>query len=353
MPRANIDCIRIAGVAGAVPEARVNNLVDQTFCSEEDRKKIVSLTGVPEYRKAPPDLCASDLCLAAANRLLGALNVQASEIDAILFVSMTPDFRVPSTACILQDRLGCSKTVLAYDINMGCSGYLVGLFNAAALIGGAGLDRVLLLAGDTQTKLCHEEDKNVAFILGDAGSATLVERGRTGETLTIESMTDGSRYANLYVPAGGCRVPSDSSTRRVEAQKDGGKRSKEHLYMNGMEIFKFSSTDVVKSLERFLDETQSEVGDYDFFFMHQANKFMNDKMARRLKFPEEKVPYSIGLYGNTGSASIPLTIAHRFSGNSHDSRRRSLLCGFGVGLSWGIADIDLTTTVTPTVAECS
>ncbi len=344
--------VNIKGIAGAVPQAGVDNLVDHVFCSEEDRKKIIDLTGVPKYRKAPAHLCASDLCVAAAEELLRGLQIDFTAIDGIVFSTMTPDYRVPSTACVLQDRLKCSTDVVAYDINMGCSGYVVGLYHACSLIQGAGLKRVLLLAGDTQTKLCHSGDKNVVFILGDGGSATLLESKMGADPITIELRTDGSRFQNLYVPSGGFRNPSDDLSRQVRARADGGVRSDDHLYMNGMEIFKFSSTDVVKSLAGFMEAGDLSSDQVGYLFLHQANKFMNDKIAAKLKFPKEKVPYSIGMFGNTGSASIPLTIAHHFFGRKPSGRHRALLCGFGVGLSWGVVDVVLDNVFAPAIVEC-
>ena len=172
MPKSTFRGVRISGVAGAVPAQAVDTFADHQFCPEEDRRKIIDLTKVKSYRRAPAHVCASDLCQAAAESLLSATGQSAEGIDAVLFVSMTPDFRVPSTACLLQDRLGCASSAVAYDVNMGCSGYIVGLYNACSLITGAGLRRVLLLCGDTQTKLCHPEDKNVVFILGDGSIVT-------------------------------------------------------------------------------------------------------------------------------------------------------------------------------------
>jgi len=344
--------VQIKGVAAAVPQVTVNNLADHVFCSEEDRKKIVDLTGVMGYRKAPAHLCSSDLCVAAAQPLLEGLQIDPKSIDGIIFSTMTPDYRVPSTACVLQDRLKCSTEVVAYDINMGCSGYVVGLYNACAAMQGGGLKRVLLLAGDTQTKLCHAGDKNVVFILGDGGTATLLEANVNAEPITVELRTDGSRFQNLYVPCGGFRSPSDESSRQVRERADGGVRSDDHLYMNGMEIFKFSSTDVVKSLAGFMEAGGLLPDHISYLFLHQANKFMNDKIAGKLKFSKEKVPYSIGMYGNTGSASIPLTITHHFAGRKMSGRHRVLLCGFGVGLSWGMVDVVLDDIFTPAIVEC-
>jgi 3-oxoacyl-[acyl-carrier-protein] synthase-3 len=344
--------IKIAGIAGAVPRNVVDNLVDHAFTPVEDRKKIVELTRVASYRKSPPGMCASDLCAAAAESLLGAAGVKPDAIDAVLFVSMTPDYRVPSTACLLQDRLKCRPTTMAYDINMGCSGFVVGLYNACALIAGAGLRRVLLLTGDTQTKLCYDEDKNVVFILADGGAATLLEADSAAEAITIELLTDGSRFQNLFVPAGGFRRPSNDETREVRQQADGGRRSDDNLFMNGMEIFKFSATDVVKSIAGFMEAESLPADKVDFLFLHQANGFMNDKIARKLNFPPVKVPYTIGHFGNTGSASIPLTMADHFSKNGA-GRVRCLMSGFGVGLSWGVATAVLDNPYTPRVIELS
>lgn len=344
--------IAIRGIAGAVPSGRVRNAVDHEFLPAGERQKIVELTGVLEYRKSTPDLCTSDLCEAAAKELLRSMDVHPTDIDAVLLATMTPDYRAPSTSCILQSRLGCGLSTVAYDINMGCSGFIVGLYNACALIQGAGLKRVLLLAGDTQTKLCYERDKNVVFLLGDAGTATLIEFSDVGEDTKVELFNDGSRFETLYVPAGGCRKPSTDLTRAIVQAPDGGVRSEDNLYMDGMEIFKFSSTDVVKSIKDFLEEERLTVDDIDYLVLHQANKFMTDKIARKLKFPPEKVPYSLQVYGNTAAASIPLTIVHNFQAMSAGGRRRCLLSGFGVGLSWGTALVVLDDTYCPPVIEC-
>lgn len=353
MPKSVFRGVRVKGVAGAVPAAKVDNARDHLFVPEADRRKIIDLTKVAEYRKAPAHVCASDLCQAAAERLLASTGVGAGEVDAIVFATMTPDYRVPSTACLLQDRLKCSSTVAAYDINMGCSGFVVGLYNACSLITGAGLKRVLLLSGDTQTKLCHDEDKNVVFILGDGGTATLLEADAQAPDMTIELMTDGSRFKNLYVPAGGFRQPSTNDSREVRVQADGAMRSDDDLFMNGMEIFKFSVTDVVKSLSDFLAAEQLAAPDVDLLFLHQANHFMNEKIARKLKFTTEQVPYTIGFYGNTGSASIPLTMAHTFASGGANGHTRAVMCGFGVGLSWGMVSATLDGITAPPVVEVS
>ena len=215
MPKSVFTGVRIRGVAGAVPRSKVDNLTDHDFCPLEDRKKIIDLTKVASYRKAPPEICSSDLCAAAAESLFSALALPRGDIDAIVFTTMTPDYRVPSTACILQDRLGCSTTTLAYDVNMGCSGFVVGLYNACTLIKGGGLRRVLLLAGDTQTKLCYHEDKNVVFILGDGGTVNLCVNGSAAreEKLRGRENFEEKRMSNrLFLSVTVCALVSACSS---------------------------------------------------------------------------------------------------------------------------------------------
>lgn len=352
MPKSRFEGVRIGGVAGAVPAGVVDNVADHEFLPEDDRKKIVALTGVKTYRRAADGVCSSDLCQAAAEKLLEGLDLGRGDFDAVVLATMTPDYRVPSTACVLQDRLGFDQSVVAYDVNMGCSGFVVGLYNACSLIKGAGLRRVLLLAGDTQTKLCHPEDKNVVFIMGDAGTATVVEADPSAGDIVVELRTDGGRFESLYVPAGGFRKPSTDETREVRERPDGGFRSDDDIFMNGMEIFKFAATDVVKSISEFMEAEKLTADNVRTLFLHQANQFMNDKIARKLGFSKEQLPYTIQEFGNTGSASIPLTLASHFSrsGPGEDGHR-TVMSGFGVGLSWGVATAELDGVHAPPIVE--
>jgi len=351
MAKVKFNNIVVRGISGVVPKNKVNNLNAHSELTDAEKKKTIKLTGVHEYRKSSADVCASDLCQKAAEILFERLGISPSTIDAILFVSQTPDHRLPSTACILQNKLSCLKSTLAFDINLGCSGFIYGLYTACSLIQGGGLRRVLLLCGDTQTKLGYGEDKNVNFILGDAGTATIIDVKEDVPDIKMTLMTDGSRYDKLIVPAGGCRIPSTDSTRKIEKQPDGGFRSLDHLCMDGMEIFNFSVTDVVQTIREFMAEENIKVEETDCLFLHQANKFMTDKIARKLKFSLEKVPYSLGFYGNTSCASIPLTIAHHFSQMETIGKKHCLLSGFGVGLSWGVIDIIFDDIVCPIIGE--
>jgi len=351
MARTSFSNICISGIAAAVPKGVVNNLDAHPFISPDEKQKTVKLTGMLEYRKASSEICASDLCLKAATDLFAAMNFDPLDVNAIIFVTQTPDYRMPSTACVLQNKLGCSQSTLAFDINLGCSGFVYGLYTSASFIAGGGLDNVLLLCGDTQSKLSYEKDKNVCFIMGDAGTATLVSKRKVSSHINMVLMTDGSRYDKLIVPAGGFRLPSTAETREVKKEPDGGIRSQEHVHMEGMDIFNFSSIDVVNTIKGFLEEYRIDIEKIDYLVLHQANKFMTDKIARKLKFQPEKVLYSLERFGNTSCASIPLTIAHHFSGQREAGIKHCLLSGFGVGLSWGVADVFLDEICCPPIAE--
>ena len=343
--------IKIMGIAGTVPKGIVSNLNDHPNISQDEKKKTIQLTGISEYRKSTEEVCSSDLCQRSAETLFSDMNINPSTIDAIIFVTQTPDYRLPSTACVLQHKLGCNTSTIAFDISLACSGFIYGLYTACSFIEGGGIKRVLLLCGDTQTKLYHKEDKNVSFLLGDAGTASIIDFYKDADPLSITLRTDGSGYDTMIVPAGGFRTPSSEATGKIVVGKNGEIRSDEHLHMQGIEVFKFASTTVVKTIKEFMDNIDITEKQIDYLFLHQANKFMTDKIARKLNIPENKVPYSLEFFGNTSSASIPLTITNHLSKQKESLSKRCILSGFGNGLSWGVADVILDKIYCPPVQE--
>ncbi|MDC1122022.1 ketoacyl-ACP synthase III [Nitrospinaceae bacterium] len=343
--------IRIAGISAAVPKTVVNNFKDHDFVSIKKRADIVKLTGVEEYRKAADGQTTADLCQVATENLFKELDVDPLSIDGVIFITMTPDYVAPSTACVLQDKLGLSTATVAFDVNLGCSGYVYGLYIACSLIQGGGLKKVLLLAGDTQTKLCHREDQNVVFLLGDAGTATIVETCVDAPEIKMRLNTDGSRKDSLIIPAGGFRLPSDSGTKKIREQVDSGIRSAEHLYLDGIGVFNFSITDVAETINDFMEEENLDANNINYFVLHQANKFMIDRIAKKSSFPPEKVLYSLLKYGNTSSASIPLTLLCNSLKMEGKRSQNCLLSGFGIGLSWGVIHISLENVCFPKLSE--
>jgi len=295
-------------------------------------KKISISTGISALRVAQEGVCTSDLCYAAARSLMSETGIGSSDIDALIFISQTPDYILPATSCVLQERLGLAKTCAAFDVNLGCSGYVYGLWMAAGLVSSGLVKRVLLLVGDTISKITSEEDRSVAMLFGDAGSATLVTSGCEDNQLFFNLGTDGSGYESIIVPDGGFRHRPTSDS-MVRAEVDGGKRSAMELVMRGSEVFEFAQSQVPDSIIELLAYAGSPVESIDCFVPHQANKFMLGHLCGKLGIPREKMLVGIGQYGNTSSASIPLALVTELQGRK--DLGNVLLSGFGVGLSWG------------------
>jgi 3-oxoacyl-[acyl-carrier-protein] synthase-3 len=303
-----------------------------------DARRLYTLTGIESRRIAPPDLCASDLCADAAARLLAALKWEKESISALIFLSQTPDYILPATACLLQQKLNLSQSCLAFDINMGCSGYVYGLMTAASLVE-AGLGRVLLLVGDTINRLCSEDDRSVAFLFGDAGSATALECG--ADQLTFLAGTDGRGAEHLIIRAGQSRQRATPELCVRQEVEPGNVRSPQELYMNGAEVLAFALREVPPLFEQIQQESGMDKDAFDAVVMHQANQFMLDALGRKMGLAKDRVPSSVRNFGNTSCASIPVTLSCCLRDRMIDSRLRLAMLGFGVGWSWagGAAEI--------------
>ncbi len=332
---------RIVGIASALPVAVEPVAAYEDRFGAEAVGKISSSTGV-RSRHVAGTICTSDLCAAAAEQLLDGCSVQADTIDTIIFVTQTPDYVLPATACILQHRLGVPVSAAAFDVNLGCSGYVYGLWLAASLISGGGARRVLLLVGDTINRVVSSEDRSVALLFGDAGTATLLEADEQAEPLLFVLGTDGSGEKNLIVPHGGFRHRADNASFLKIERESGNKRSESDLYMNGAEIFSFTLARVPAMVSAVMKAAKASMDDVDGFVFHQANRFMMKHLAKRMSIPEEKLVVGLEHYGNTSSASIPLALCTEMAGRLRTSSSRLLLAGFGVGYSWAgcIASLD-------------
>jgi 3-oxoacyl-[acyl-carrier-protein] synthase-3 len=335
MALAKISGIRIAGVACAVPDTLYPISEFHERYGEEEVTKIVESTGVKQRYQASPGMCTSDLCVAASNRLFAEGGWERSSIDGVVFISQGPDYAVPFTAGTIQRRLGLPTSVAAFDVNLGCSGYVYGLWLAGSLIRGGGLKRVLLIMGDTSTKGASEEDRSVCLLFGDAGSATIVEASDDADEFTFVLGTDGRGEKNLIIPVSGSRRKGDDSTKIRHADKNGNRRSEQELYMDGAEIFAFTLAEVPKMVRQVLEASGKKVDDIESVLVHQANKFIIEYLSKRMKIPLDKVPLSLGEYGNTSSASIPVTMTHCLREQLASGKMDLLMAGFGVGYSWG------------------
>ena len=342
--------VKIEGISAAVPKEKFSNW-DYDKLTEAERRMLIKTTGVETKRIAPLGLTTSDLCFAAAEKLIEELQWRKEDIQVLVFLSQSPDYYLPATAIILQDRLNLPKSCMAFDIGLGCSGFPYGLSIISSLLSTTGLKKGLLVMGDVSSATCSYDDKSTFPLFGDAGTVTAVSFDDSAVPFSFNLNSDGSGYEAIMIKDGGIRnLISEASLSKVKVS-EGIERSSLNLALNGLDVFNFSISRVPEAVREFYDFTHSSERDYDFFIMHQANLLMNETIRKKLKFDSSKVPYSIREYGNTSSASIPLTIVTEL-GDLVKREKASLLCtGFGVGLSWGVVSIHLDKIVCPPLIE--
>lgn len=341
MAQLQFNGIGIRALAACVPaDVSKNEDALKGVVPDDEITKTVNAIGIREKRIAKKDTCASDLCFAAAEKLFADNpDLSRESIDVLLFMSQTADYRTPATAAILQHRLGLSRNCAAMDLSLACSGYVYALSAAFAYAGNPGVKRVLLLDGETYSKVVNPHDRVNAPLYGDAGTATLIEKSDDfGESFFVLK-TDGSGENAVKIPAGGCRIPASLQTLESQTAADGNIRSACEVFMNGMDVFNFAvrcAPDAVKDVAAISGTSPANA---DYVVFHQSNKMMTDFLAARMKIPASKVLYSLNKYGNTSSASIPLTISECLAGNAPGGKL--ILCGFGAGFSWAASVLSL------------
>lgn len=333
--------VGISGITAAVPHKVINNYEYDLYFKKEDIKEIIDKIGVKERRFVDENTCSSDLCFAAAEKLLKGMRINRDEIDLLIFISQTPDFRMPATSVLLQERLKLSSSTITLDINLGCSAFLYGLTVAYSMVTAGGIRKALILDGETRSKVYSLKDRKTGFLFGDGGVAVLIEKGEHFRRSWFSLNSDGSRASLIKIPAGGYRTMSSCETVKEKVVDEYGNiRSDEQGYMNGADVFNFVIREVPKDFNKLLEYSGTDVNLIDYFIFHQANKYINGFLARKLKLPEDKVPSTIEKFGNTSSVSIPLTIVSELA-NKLSNHKRLLLSGFGVGLTWGTAIIEV------------
>lgn len=334
--------IRVAGMATAVPKNRetIAEKYDALFGSESVAK-FSKTTGVVERRVALEEQTSSDLAFVAASHLLDSKDVDRGSIGVCVYVTQTPDYRFPATACVLHKRLGLSKDCIAFDINLGCSGYVYGMQVVCSLLQSTSCDCALLLVGDTSNKTIAPQDSSAAMLFGDSGSATLLEKTGEGDASPIMTTyrTDGEGFKAIIIPAGAYRNRG-ASNERVK-WGDGNLRSDYDLYMNGIDVFNFTISEVPDMINQFMEENELERDQFDCYAFHQANRFILRQLTRLCKIPRGRLHISMDRYGNTSVTSIPLTLCDRYGGSDDNDVKEVFSCGFGIGLSWGIATFEI------------
>jgi 3-oxoacyl-[acyl-carrier-protein] synthase-3 len=299
-------------------------------------EKIEEKTGIHERHIAGPDECSSDLAVNAAGKLFASGVCAPADIDYVLLCTQTPDYFLPTTACLVQHRLGIPTTAGALDFNLGCSGYVAGLGLAKGLIETGQAARVLLLTAETYSKFIHPGDKSVRTIFGDAAAATLICAVDAAEPAIGPFVygTDGAGAPNLIVPTGGMRRHPTEESGRVQADASGNRRSGDNLFMDGAEIFNFTLLTIPKCLARMLEKAGKTQDDIDLFVFHQANQYMLEHLRKRTKIPKERFYVAMSHCGNTVSSTIPIALKHAALEGKLRPGNLVAVVGFGVGYSW-------------------
>ena len=327
--------VRVAGIAAGVPKNVSSNLqptADDLISNDYSPEEYVKTTGVAE-RRTSLTLTTADLGYYTAEQLIADLGWDKSEIEALVFVSQSHDYILPATACILQDRLGLSKECYAIDGSIGCSGWVYGLSTVASLLGEGKMKKVIMICGDAKKRFSIPGNQLRDPLFGFAGTATALEYLEGAEGLQCHYGTDGSGFDAIITPDGGSRSPFNQHSFDFE-DVEGKQMCRLQTRMKGMDVFSFGITTAPKSVKKLAEHYAFNYLDADYFIFHQANMKMNNMIAKKLKLSEEKVPSCMYRFGNTSSASIPLTIVSELRGKCENGKQ-FICCGFGVGLSWG------------------
>jgi len=329
----------ISGITFVLPECVVTNQQLQEENPDWEVARIESKTGIKARHIAAENETALDLAVLAGKKLIQGLRIDPATIDTLLLCTQSPDFALPATACILQDKLGLPTTCAALDFNQGCSGYIYGLYLAKALVASESAKNVLLITSETYSKYIHPRDRSVRVLFGDGATATLITADSNGARIGACVLgTDGAGWNNLIVPAGRARSPYSDATKKETTDESGCTRSPENLFMDGQELFAFTLKRIPPLVEAILEKSKVAKDDVQWFVMHQANTFMNEHLRVKLKVPKERAPLCMEDVGNTVSCTIPLAMCR--VGKSFQTGDKVMLVGFGVGYSWGATMLD-------------
>ena len=344
MSKCTFNQVEIRGIVTCVPtiEKCIDDEVGSFGGNHKQIDRLKKTIGLNKRRVADGQTTAADLCYNAADHLLKRLDIDVAAIDSLVCVTQNADYPQPCNAAVIHGRLGLSTDCSALDVNLGCSGYVYGLWLAHMMVATGGCKNVLLLAGDTISRIVNPRDRSLAPLFGDGGSATLISSSSAVISSWFSLNTDGKGFKNLIVPAGGFRQPSTEHSKVETADVDGNIRSLENLFMDGAEIFNFSIKVEPQAVRDLIAYAKLDLGALDYFVFHQANRYILSNIAKRLDIDRMKVPMrTVEKYGNQSSASIPCALCGELAeAVTSDNSLQILLSGFGVGLSWASAIIE-------------
>ena len=352
MARRNIHNVRMTGVSACVPKEVVHS-EDFPFFDKEGAEVFNNTVGIRERRLGPDSLCASDMCQAAAEKLLAELGWEKESVDMLVFESVTGDYKTPPTSCLLQDRLGLSEDCFCVDIPMGCCGCMYAMNVAGNMLSNGNIRRALLLIGDTALRMGSMQDKSRVPLFGDMGTAIALEYDPSAQPIIIDFHTQGSGYKALMTPHGGYRHPITEESFVQEDFGNGIIRAPKDTLIDGLAVFTFAISKPAKTVANMMEELHIDKdNDIDYYLIHQANKLIVDRLVKKLKLPAEKVPYNLEEFGNTGGASVPGLMVTRLREQLQQEGNKRLLCSsFGLGLSWGTMLLNVEKLVIPELIE--
>ncbi|MEP6913753.1 MAG: ketoacyl-ACP synthase III [bacterium] len=329
----------IQGISSYLPDRKLTNAQLAEEFGDWDAAKILDKTGIAVRSIAAADECASDLGVAAATRLFESGACSATDVDFLLFCTQSPDYIMPTTACLLQDRLGLRTDCGGMDFNLGCSGFVYGLALAKGLIEAGTAANVLLITAETYSKFINPRDRSVRTIFSDGAAATFINSVDSDEQLIGPFVfgTDGSGGQEVVIPAGGLRCPLNAESAIEKEDQSGNWRSERNLYMNGPEVFNFAIRTVPRAIEQLLGKWGRGMDEVDYFIFHQANRFMLEHLRNKLKIPPDKFWIDLENYGNTVSSTIPIALESAKKMGAIRVGDNVAVIGFGVGYSWGAA----------------
>lgn len=336
--------VRFAGMASCVPKRVLSNMEDCPPSLRAERERLVRNIGIEQRRICPEWQCFSDLALVAAEKLLDDLKWGRSEVDALIVVTQSPDYLIPSTAIILQERLGLSQATIAYDVNLGCSAYPFGLHLLGSMIACGAIRKALLLVGD---KCASVRDP----LFSDAGTATALEFCDGAPPMYFDLNSDGTGYKAIMLPLGGHREPFAPHHSIPRRDEHGQLHWPGDLILDGAAVLSFSTQKVPPAVERTLAYASMTMDHVDYFVFHQANRMINETIRKKLRLEPERVPSTLRDFGNTSGASIPVTMTARLWATLSTRRHRLMLSGFGIGLSWGNCIVDVEGACLPALIE--
>jgi 3-oxoacyl-[acyl-carrier-protein] synthase III len=334
--------IAIESIACAFPSRRLTNCELKAAYPDWDFERLEKRTGVLSRYVAGEGETALDFAVQACERLIGEGRLRPAEIDGVIFCTQSPDYIMPPNSCLLHGRLGLRPAALAFDITLACSGYVYGLQLASSLISSGAASRVLLATADTYTRYIHPGDRATRCLFGDGGAVSVIAPSQNGHGIRdICCGTAGVHFEKFMIPAGGMRVPRSAETTRETTDQSGNIRTPENIRMDGLGVLSFFNSTIPGSVRQALAKNGLSTDDIDLFVFHQASQVALDSLSSALRIPPAKMVVDLAETGNLVSASIPVALSRAIQSGRAKPGQIVLLCGFGVGLSWGTALVNL------------